>query len=180
MTFDPTPPAGRAATTRTGFAGMLSKYSEALELMWFQYVVGYDKQEQRSLVTSARNKLFDLQRGSVNKFAQAARFPGSLADSSERHRFRINGPPSVTRRVRRCWRRGLKVGGAETIRRKPREFLNLLRLGKAGHQRAVRTLGSLPSRRRARAETYDGTIEYVWRREVVRRNNFRLRDCVAN
>src|SRR4030095_11618152 len=57
VTFDPTPPAGRTATTRTGLAGVLSKYSEALELMWFQYVVGYDKQEQRSLVSSTRKKL---------------------------------------------------------------------------------------------------------------------------
>jgi len=48
VTFDPTPPAGRAPHAHTGLAAQLSKYTEALELMWFQYVVGYDKQEQRS------------------------------------------------------------------------------------------------------------------------------------
>ena len=36
VTFDPTPPAGRTAHVRSGLAGALSKYSEALELMWFQ------------------------------------------------------------------------------------------------------------------------------------------------
>ena len=30
--------------------------------MWFQYVVGYDKQEQRSLATSLHNRLFDYRR----------------------------------------------------------------------------------------------------------------------
>jgi len=60
VTFDPTPPAGRAPHAHTGLAAQLSKYTEALELMWFQYVVGYDKQEQRSLATSLHNRLFDL------------------------------------------------------------------------------------------------------------------------
>jgi transglutaminase-like putative cysteine protease len=71
VTFDPTPPAGRVAKVRSGIAGALSKYSEALELMWFQYVVGYDKQEQRSLVTSVRNELVDLRRESGNAFERA-------------------------------------------------------------------------------------------------------------
>jgi transglutaminase-like putative cysteine protease len=62
VTFDPTPPAGRGAATRSGVTGWLSKYAEAMELVWFQYVVGYDKQEQRSLATSLHNGLFQLQR----------------------------------------------------------------------------------------------------------------------
>ena len=33
--------------------------------MWFQYVVGYDKQEQRTLATAVRNQLFDYQRALV-------------------------------------------------------------------------------------------------------------------
>src|SRR6266446_9490669 len=70
VTFDPTPPAGRTARVRTGLAGALSKYSEALELMWFQYVVGYDKQEQRSLATSLRKDLFDLRRSSSSALAR--------------------------------------------------------------------------------------------------------------
>src|SRR4029077_16256678 len=58
VTFDPTPSAGRAAPTHTGLAASFGKYAEAFELIWFQYVVGYDKQEQRSLATSLNNKLF--------------------------------------------------------------------------------------------------------------------------
>ena len=52
VTFDPTPAAGRAEPISTGLAAKLGKYAEALELFWFQYVVGYDRQEQRSLATS--------------------------------------------------------------------------------------------------------------------------------
>jgi transglutaminase-like putative cysteine protease len=62
VTFDPTPAAGRPARTHTGIAGSLSKYAEALELMWIQYVVGYDKQEQRSLATTLRNRLYNYRR----------------------------------------------------------------------------------------------------------------------
>ncbi len=71
VTFDPTPPAGRAPHVSTGLAAQLAKYSEALELMWFQYVVGYDKQEQRSLITSIRNQLLDLRRETANKVERA-------------------------------------------------------------------------------------------------------------
>jgi len=62
VTFDPTPPAGRTEPVRTGFAAQLQKYGEALELLWFQYVVGYDKQEQRSLATSLQHRVFDYGR----------------------------------------------------------------------------------------------------------------------
>ena len=76
VTFDPTPPAGRTSHERSGLAGALSKYSEALELMWFQYVVAYDKQEQRSLVSSLRQQLVDLWRTSGTRFASLrAAFP---------------------------------------------------------------------------------------------------------
>jgi len=71
VTFDPTPPAGRAPHVSKGLAAQLAKYSEALELMWFQYVVGYDKQEQRSLITSIRNQLLDIRRESANGLEQA-------------------------------------------------------------------------------------------------------------
>jgi transglutaminase-like putative cysteine protease len=75
VTFDPTPPAGRTPHVRTGLAAQLSKYTEALELMWFQYVIGYDQQEQRSLATSLHNQLFDLRRttsASLNRLKQSA------------------------------------------------------------------------------------------------------------
>jgi hypothetical protein len=58
VTFDPTPAAGRAEPMRSGVVGQLEKYAEAFELIWFQYVVGYDKQEQRSLATLVQNRLF--------------------------------------------------------------------------------------------------------------------------
>ena len=59
VTFDPTPSAGRTELVRTGITAQLQKYAEALELLWFQYVVGYDKQEQRTLATSLHNQVFD-------------------------------------------------------------------------------------------------------------------------
>ena len=62
VTFDPTPSAGRVEPVRTGLTAQLQKYAEALELVWFQYVVGYDKQEQRSLATSLHNQVFDYGR----------------------------------------------------------------------------------------------------------------------
>ncbi len=62
VTFDPTPSAGRVEPARTGLAAQLQKYGEALELLWFQYVIGYDKQEQRSLATSLHNRVFDYGR----------------------------------------------------------------------------------------------------------------------
>ena len=119
VTFDPTPAAGRTSHERTGFAGALSKYSEALELMWFQYVVGYDKQEQRSLVSSVRKQLIDLQRGSTIRLDQArAAFPSLIkplliALSSLVGLFAV---VFLGRRVQRFgWRRGLTIwkGGDE-------------------------------------------------------------------
>jgi transglutaminase-like putative cysteine protease len=62
VTFDPTPSAGRVEPLRTGLAAQIQKYAEALELLWFQYVVGYDKQEQRSLATSLNNQVFEYAR----------------------------------------------------------------------------------------------------------------------
>ena len=69
MTFDPTPSAGRVEPVRTGLTAQLQKYAEALELVWFQYVVGYDKQEQRSLATSLHNQVFDYGRTVSNLLA---------------------------------------------------------------------------------------------------------------
>jgi transglutaminase-like putative cysteine protease len=62
VTFDPTPSAGRVEPVRTGLTAQLQKYAEAMELLWFQYVVGYDKQEQRSLATTLHNQIFDYGR----------------------------------------------------------------------------------------------------------------------
>jgi hypothetical protein len=60
VTFDPTPSAGRTEPVRTGITAQLQKYAEALELVWFQYVVGYDKQEQTSLAAGLHSRFFDL------------------------------------------------------------------------------------------------------------------------
>jgi hypothetical protein len=54
--------AGRTEPESTGFAAQAGKYAEALELIWFQYVVGYDKQEQRSLASSLQNRLSSYRR----------------------------------------------------------------------------------------------------------------------
>lgn len=69
VTFDPTPSIGRVEPVRTGLAAQLHKYAEALELLWFQYIVGYDKQEQRSLATSLHNRVFDYGRIASNMLA---------------------------------------------------------------------------------------------------------------
>src|SRR5712671_419756 len=113
VTFEPTPPAGRAARLRTGLAAQLSKYSEALELMWVQYVVGYDKQEQRSLAASLRKDLVDLQRGSTNALDGAR---GALPALLRPILIGIAGLGALAvvgllaMRVRHFgWRRGLKV-----------------------------------------------------------------------
>jgi len=62
VTFDPTPPAGRAEPERYGLVGVLGQYAEAFQLIWFQYVVGYDRQEQRALATGLSNRLLESRR----------------------------------------------------------------------------------------------------------------------
>ena len=74
VTFDPTPPAGRTEPVRTGFTAQLQKYGEALELLWVQYVVGYDKQEQRTLATSLHNRIFDYGRLASNMLNTLSRY----------------------------------------------------------------------------------------------------------
>ena len=119
VTFDPTPTAGRTTRLRTGLAAQLSKYTEALDLLWFQYVVGYDKQEQHSLATSLRKELGDFRRSSSNTLDRArAVLPTILRPVL----FSVVGLSVLimfvllARRVRHLgWRRGLKVwrAGAE-------------------------------------------------------------------
>ncbi len=113
VTFDPTPSAGRAAINRSGLAGLLSKYSEALELMWFQYVVGYDKDEQHSLVTTLRKQFVDFQRGSVSRLDQGrAALPALIRPALIGSTLFIGlfAVVFLSRRVNRFgWRRGLKV-----------------------------------------------------------------------
>ncbi|MGH9871457.1 MAG: transglutaminase TgpA family protein [Pyrinomonadaceae bacterium] len=77
VTFDPTPAAGKAEPVNTGLAAQLGKYAEALELFWFQYVVGYDKQEQRSLATSVSARV-NQYRGWLEYLVVALREAASL------------------------------------------------------------------------------------------------------
>lgn len=116
VTFDPTPPAGRAPHVSSGLAGQLAKYSEALELMWFQYVVGYDKQEQRSLITNLRRQLFDVRHEAVARLNQAR---GALSSSIRPILAGLGVFTALlvaiflTRRIRRLgWWRGLQVWNA--------------------------------------------------------------------
>ncbi len=67
-TFDPTPLLGRPVSERTGIKGWFSKYAEAIEMLWIQYVVGYDSQEQRSLAKSFSNRFNDFRSWIADKF----------------------------------------------------------------------------------------------------------------
>lgn len=63
VAFDPTPASGQSLGAQAGgLRGSIRKYAEALELLWVQYVVAYDRQEQRSLAGSLRNRIGSYQR----------------------------------------------------------------------------------------------------------------------
>ena len=130
VTFDPTPSAGRTSHQRKGLAGALSKYSEALELMWFQYVVGYDKQEQRSLVSSARRQLADFQRESITKLDQVRASLPSLLKPALIVLASLTGLFGLaffSRRVHRFgWSGGLRVWQSDEIEATRVEFYERL------------------------------------------------------
>ncbi|HAF23676.1 MAG TPA: hypothetical protein DCK93_12350 [Blastocatellia bacterium] len=118
ITFDPTPAAGRSEPVRTGFTGQLGKYAEALELIWFQYVIGYDKQEQRSLATSLRNHMFDYGRSAA---ALVSSFRAMVSSSARAFGLIAGGLITAlllvfaAKRVRRFgWPHWLKVWRTET------------------------------------------------------------------
>ena len=60
-----------------GIAAQLGKYAEALELFWFQYVVGYDQQEQRSLAASVSAHVNQF-RGWLERLVAAVQSTASL------------------------------------------------------------------------------------------------------
>lgn len=119
VTFDPTPPAGRTTRARAGFAALLSKYTEALELIWFQHVVSYDKQEQRSLATSLRNRLTDAQRLILTGVGQARGVLPSIVRPALIGIITLTalmGAVMLVPRIRRLgWRRGLSVWRTSTV-----------------------------------------------------------------
>ncbi len=119
VTFDPTPSAGKEVPLRTGLAAQLGKYAEAFELMWFQYVIGYDKQEQRSLAASLQTQLYDYRRTLAQFVAALRNTISSKAGALYFIGLVLIGAFLlfvVVRRVRRFgWRRGLRIRpGPET------------------------------------------------------------------
>jgi len=71
VTFDATPPDTRTnGDGAGGLSGHLQQYAEALELFWIQYVVSYDKQEQRSLANSLREQLGTYQLTAAQTFVE--------------------------------------------------------------------------------------------------------------
>ena len=119
VTFDPTPMAGRMEPVRTGFVAQVGKYAAALELMWFQYVVGYDKQEQRSLATSLQNRLVDYRRAlalmtsAIRKTLSSNTRVIALAGIGLAGAFLF---VVAANRVRRFgWRRGLSIRPGEIV-----------------------------------------------------------------
>ncbi len=117
VTFDPTPAAGKTEPVRAGLAGQLGKYAEAFELIWFQYVVGYDKQEQRSLATSLRNHMFEYR----SSFASIVSYLRDTVSSNVRVIALMSLGLLVVvllvltvRRVRHFgWRQGLSLSGPQ-------------------------------------------------------------------
>jgi transglutaminase-like putative cysteine protease len=152
VTFDPTPQAGRTARERSGLTGLLSKYSEALELMWFQYVVGYDKQEQHSLATSVRKRLFDFRRDSSVRWEQVrGAFPTALPFGLAAILVltMLVALGIVSTRVRRLgWRRGLKVWAGSAERESSRVDF-------------YRRLIALLEKRGMKRETYQTPLEFA-------------------
>jgi protein-glutamine gamma-glutamyltransferase len=112
ITFDPTPAAGRTEPQSAGLAAQLGKYAEALELIWFQYVVGYDKQEQRSLATSFHNRISYFRRIASEMFES---IKGQDPPVSTKGLFLALGLITVLvtvimlRVLRLGWRRGLTM-----------------------------------------------------------------------
>ncbi|MCA1630177.1 MAG: DUF3488 and transglutaminase-like domain-containing protein [Acidobacteria bacterium] len=69
--FDPTPTARPGHAQQAGLRGALGKYGEALEVFWMQWVVDYDRQEQRQLASEVRRDIASYRR-------TGARFVGAL------------------------------------------------------------------------------------------------------
>jgi protein-glutamine gamma-glutamyltransferase len=58
VSFDPTPADTQSNANRaSSFRGLLNKYTEAIEMLWIQYVVAYDRQEQKQLATSVKDRI---------------------------------------------------------------------------------------------------------------------------
>jgi len=112
VTFDPTPAAGRTEPQSAGLAAQLGKYAEALELIWFQYVVGYDKQEQRSLAASLHNRVFDYRRIAYEIFESVKSKVPSVSSSGillALGLITVLVTVIFVRVLKLGWRRGLRI-----------------------------------------------------------------------
>ena len=118
ITFDPTPAAGKTEPLRTGLAAQLGKYAEALELMWFQYVVGYDRQEQRSLATSLHNHVFDYGRLLSQTMTTIKNASPANVRTAGLFILIVSGLAMLVVIVRRVkllgWRKALRISAQET------------------------------------------------------------------
>ena len=119
--------------------------------MWFEYVVGYDKQEQRSLGSSVRRQLGDLQHASITRLERAAAAlpsllkPGLIVLGSLTGLF---GLVLLGRRVQRFgWTRGLRVWQSNEAHTTPVEF----------YQRLLKTLEKQGIKR----ELYQTPLEFA-------------------
>jgi len=119
VTFDPTPVAGRTEPVSAGLGARVGKYAEALELIWFQYVVGYDRQEQRSLAAALHNRIFDYRRSISEKFAAIKKTLPSTIQPAILVALSIVALLlllQVTRRIRLLgWRRGLSISRRKAV-----------------------------------------------------------------
>lgn len=130
VTFDPTPSIGRVEPVRTGLTAQLHKYVEALELLWFQYVIGYDKQEQRLLASSVHNRIFDYGRFASSLFTTVRSY---LTTSMLSVAMVVLGAALVLltmifgrRWWRFAWRRGAVVSGEDEATYSSIEFYERL------------------------------------------------------
>jgi hypothetical protein len=145
VTFDPTPPAGRTEPVNGGLAARLGKYAEALELVWFQYVVGYDKQEQRSLATSLQNHLFEYRRSLANLV------------SFIRRTISLHGPKVVVPGLALMAAMLMALAGA--------------RVWRFGWRRALKFHGDENQPQAAAVEFYQRLLVALSRRGLTRENN---------
>jgi transglutaminase-like putative cysteine protease len=117
VTFDPTPIAGRTEPSSAGLTAQLGKYAAAFELFWFQYVVGYDQQEQRSLATSLNAQLFSFRHWltrTVSSISNAVAANGAVLILIGATVVGVLLLFFIGDRVRRFgWRRGLSLKAAQ-------------------------------------------------------------------
>jgi len=151
VTFDPTPVAGRPGGGGQGVAARLRRYGEALELLWIQWVVAYDKQDQNTLAQGVRGRLASLVEGATGAADQLLAGLAGWRDNSGGGRQAAFAAPGVLpaagvvlagvagiwawrRRGRRAGpRRGAGAGGAVVV-----EF----------YERMTRALAARGARRR--------------------------------